>query len=324
MIVHLVLSEAGRESLVASGISSSWLMAWIRSAGADDVELHMLEADGWKTAEGWQLFLAEEPELMRVALHHGRRIRARKDGGRDLVGVDVLNLENPDRRGWHYPLKQDSRAILLPLGDIAYQRWRWLSILSGDQALQPLHVWLGDEGGMALEPGLRGALSLPEGTVSLNDGGYLPEEQLCFRLRERDLKVRFAESCTGGGMSERISRLPGASDALDRGWVTYSNASKVEMLGVPQELLEAYGAVSREVVEAMAAGGGDGDHACAAISGIAGPGGGSAEKPVGTVWIAVALPDGKIVSESYCWYGSRAEIRRRSVNAGLGLLIRSL
>ncbi|HKJ82829.1 MAG TPA: CinA family protein [Mariprofundaceae bacterium] len=328
-VVHLVLSESGRESLAAGGISTGWLTAWIFSAGAGDVQFHMLENDSWKDAGGWQLFLAGEPELMRVALYHGLRIRASEDGGRDLAGADVLQLENPSRRAWHYPLSEGSeRVILLPIGDIAYQRWKWLSILSGDQALDPLYVWSGDEGGMALEPGLRGALLLPEGVADadlvLNDGGYLPEEALNFRLRERQFGVRFAESCTGGGMSERFSRLPGASALLDRSWVTYSNRAKSEMLGVPREVIDAYGAVSRETVEAMAAGGGDGDHACIAVSGVAGPGGGSAEKPVGTVWIGVVLPDGRTVSESYCWPGSRAEIRRRSVNAGLALLIRSL
>ncbi|PIS19403.1 MAG: damage-inducible protein CinA [Zetaproteobacteria bacterium CG12_big_fil_rev_8_21_14_0_65_55_1124] len=154
----------------------------------------------------------------------------------------------------------------------------------------------------------------------LNDGGYLPEESLMQALRSRGLKVRFAESCTAGGMAERLSRLPGSSEVLDCAWVTYSNEAKQRLLGVSGKLLEKYGAVSREVAEAMARAGSDATHACVAVSGIAGPGGGSEDKPVGTVWIAAALPDGTVHSACHHFPGSRAEVRNRTVVHALHLL----
>src|SRR5215472_2464282 len=115
--------------------------------------------------------------------------------------------------------------------------------------------------------------------------------------RDRGLKVAIAESCTGGLVAGALTDIPGSSDVLDRGFVTYSNAAKEAMLGVPGSILERYGAVSRETADAMAAGAlamSDAD-LVVAITGIAGPGGGSAEKPVGLVHFAAAARDGRHV-----------------------------
>ncbi len=319
---QLVVSETGLDELCNAGISAGWLSAWLQSAGAEHVSLHLLDADTWKHTMGWRVFYATEPELMRVALYHGKRIRARKDGGRTLLGADGFQLENPHRTAWHYTGADHAINVLLPLGDIAYQRETWLHLLNGGSSLFPLHIYTGEDEGMVLESGLRGSLraSSDEHGKVMNNGGYLPEETLMYKLKAASLKVRFAESCTGGGLSERLSRLPGASEVLDGGWITYSNDAKHALLRISKRLIAKHGAVSREVAEAMARAGCDKTHACVAVSGIAGPDGGSGEKPVGTVWIAAALPDGRTHAQCDYFSGSRAEIRQKTVNHAFALL----
>jgi len=319
---HLVVSDAGLNDLCSAGITTGWLSAWLQSAGAEHVDLHLLESDTWKQAADWQVFYASESELMRVALYHGKRIRAREDGGRTLLGADSFQLENPCRIAWHYTRDDGSCCVLLSLGDISYQRERWLHILNADRPLLPLHVYPGDHGGIALEPGLRGLLRAnpDEPENPMNDGGYLPEETLLYKLKSCGLKVRFAESCTGGGLSERLSRLPGSSEVLDAAWIIYSNDAKHALLKVPKRLITRHGAVSREVVGAMAQAGCDKAHACVAVSGIAGPDGGSVDRPVGAIWVAAALPDGKTQAQYSHFSGSRAMIRQKTVNHAFALL----
>ncbi len=324
---QLVLSEAGLAALFAAGITPGWLKAWLYSAGANSVDVCMLEQEAWKRAADWYVFFASEGELLRVALHFGRRIQARDDGTPGLLGITPFTLDNPTRHAWYFRNNPSpSRVLLLPLGDIAFERQRWLNLLGEAQPLLPLYVSLletGDVPGGAcpLEAGLCASSTPPEdGATLLNDGGYLPEEALMQVLISRGLMVRFAESCTAGGMAERLSRMPGSSEVLDCAWVTYSNDAKQRLLGVSAKLIEKHGAVSREVVEAMAVAGSDGRHACVAVSGIAGPAGGSEDKPVGTVWIAAALPDGSVHSACHLFPGSRSEVRNRTVVHALHLL----
>jgi len=138
--------------------------------------------------------------------------------------------------------------------------------------------------------------------------------------------VATAESCTGGGLAALLTELPGSSALLERGFVTYSNEAKAQMLGVPTELIEDKGAVSAEVAEAMARGALEHSraHVAVSITGIAGPGGGSAEKPVGLVYLAVMERDGEPLVEAHRFTGSRAEVRRASVSAALHLIERFL
>lgn len=145
------------------------------------------------------------------------------------------------------------------------------------------------------------------------------------RLRERGETVATAESCTGGLLAGRFTEVPGSSAYFDRGVVTYSNAAKTQLLGVPAELIAAHGAVSTEVAEAMAAGVRRlaGTTYGIAITGIAGPGGGSPEKPVGTVIIALAGPAGVKVRR-HRFGGGRREIRTLSVEVALEWLRRTL
>jgi nicotinamide-nucleotide amidase len=136
-------------------------------------------------------------------------------------------------------------------------------------------------------------------------------------------KVATAESCTGGLVAGALTEIPGSSDVLDRGFVTYSNAAKQAMLGVPASILERHGAVSRETADAMAAGAlmmSNADIAVA-ITGIAGPGGGSAEKPVGLVHFAAAARDGRRLHRERR-YGDvgRSAVRREAVAQALALL----
>jgi nicotinamide-nucleotide amidase len=136
--------------------------------------------------------------------------------------------------------------------------------------------------------------------------------------------IATAESCTGGLVSATLTAVPGSSDVFDRGFVTYSNAAKSEMLGVPYWLIERHGAVSEDVARAMA--GGALTHSRAslavAITGIAGPGGGTQDKPVGLVYFAAGRRDTMIASESVLFGDlGRAEIRRRCVERALSLLL---
>jgi nicotinamide-nucleotide amidase len=147
-------------------------------------------------------------------------------------------------------------------------------------------------------------------------------ETLVSRCRTRGLTVTTAESCTGGLVAGAITAIPGASDILDRGFVTYSNAAKTELLGVPAGLIIAVGAVSEAVARRMATGALSRAKADLAVSvtGIAGPGGGTALKPVGTVWFGCATKTG-IVTRRRIFPGDRTAIRAASVSFALNLLL---
>jgi len=143
-------------------------------------------------------------------------------------------------------------------------------------------------------------------------------------LKARGEKLATAESCTGGWASMALTAVAGSSDWFERGYVTYSNAAKREELGVADDTLRRHGAVSEETAREMAAGAQrkSGAQAALGITGIAGPTGGSAAKPVGTVCFAWAL-GGKISSETKRFEGDRESVRRQSVQHALqGLLQR--
>ncbi|MGA2568417.1 MAG: CinA family protein [Pseudolabrys sp.] len=139
----------------------------------------------------------------------------------------------------------------------------------------------------------------------------------------RGLKVATAESCTGGLVAGALTEIAGSSDVVDRGFVTYSNEAKQQMLGVPADTIKIHGAVSRETAEAMARGAlGRGNvDLSVAITGIAGPGGGSADKPVGLVHFAAASRSGALTHREMR-YGDigRAEVRHKSVLQALAML----
>jgi len=141
--------------------------------------------------------------------------------------------------------------------------------------------------------------------------------------RARGLKIATAESCTGGLVAGALTEIPGSSDVFDRGFVTYSNAAKQQTLSVAASILERHGAVSRETADAMAAGAlamSDADLAVA-ITGIAGPAGGSADKPVGLVHFAAASRDGsRVHCERRYGDAGRSAVRQQAVAEALAML----
>ncbi|MBP3365321.1 MAG: nicotinamide-nucleotide amidohydrolase family protein [Pseudomonas sp.] len=147
--------------------------------------------------------------------------------------------------------------------------------------------------------------------------------ELGLLLKALNAQVTTAESCTGGGIAEAITRIAGSSAWFEAGFVTYSNQQKTRQLEVPEPLFTRVGAVSREVVEAMVQGAQaqSGARFAVAVSGVAGPGGGSPEKPVGTVWLARGAGD-EVSSERRHFAGNRDEVRRQTVIAALEGLIR--
>jgi nicotinamide-nucleotide amidase len=173
----------------------------------------------------------------------------------------------------------------------------------------------------AAEPPVREIL----GADCYSDDGQSLEETVGTLLRERGLTVSTAESCTGGLVAHRLTNVPGSSRYVERGVVVYSNEAKEELLGVPRDLLLAHGAVSAPVAEAMARGICRAARtACGiAITGIAGPDGGSPEKPVGTVFVAVATPAGVEVRR-FRFPGGRGAVKWQSAQAALDMLRRAL
>jgi len=142
--------------------------------------------------------------------------------------------------------------------------------------------------------------------------------KLAEQLTARGEKLATAESCTGGLIAKTLTDLAGSSDWFDRGFVTYSNAAKTEMISVPALVIEQYGAVSEPVVNAMVTGAlkhSAADYAIA-VTGVAGPGGGSAEKPVGTVWIGVGSKN-QLIARKYVFPGDRDAVRQATLVTAL-------
>ena len=144
-------------------------------------------------------------------------------------------------------------------------------------------------------------------------------------LRARGLKLATAESCTGGLIADKITDVPGSSDYFLGGFVSYAYEAKVASLGVSWDTLKAHGAVSRETVLEMARGARRalGADLAISVSGIAGPGGGLPDKPVGATWIGLAAPDGER-AEGFYWKGNRRENKEQSAQAAMRMVIEFL
>ncbi|MGS2724070.1 nicotinamide-nucleotide amidase [Porticoccus sp. GXU_MW_L64] len=148
-------------------------------------------------------------------------------------------------------------------------------------------------------------------------------EQLGSRLLDKGWQATCAESCTGGGVAQAITAVAGSSRWFEAGFVTYSNGIKQQLLGVSEGTLNEQGAVSEAVVKEMAAGAlrVSGAQLAVAVSGIAGPDGGTAQKPVGTVWFAWLSQGGQCVCRCCCFSGDRGQVRQQAVEYALqGLL----
>lgn len=148
--------------------------------------------------------------------------------------------------------------------------------------------------------------------------------QLGEALKARGWMLALAESCTGGWVSQAVTAIAGSSLWFDCGFVTYSNNAKVEMLGVAESTLQQFGAVSEQTASEMASGALHHSRAqiAGAITGIAGPDGGTAEKPVGTVCFAWTAPDNRLLCETRIFSGDREAVRRQSVETLLKGLLR--
>ena len=161
--------------------------------------------------------------------------------------------------------------------------------------------------------------------ISIDDRLIAQAAALLETCRARGVTLAIAESCTGGLAAATLTAVPGASKVVERGFVTYSNAAKSELLGVPVWLIERHGAVSEDVARAMA--GGALTHSRAsiavAITGVAGPGGGTVEKPVGLVYTSCTGPSGTTVARG-TFPGDRAAVRDYSVTRALHLLLECL
>lgn len=150
----------------------------------------------------------------------------------------------------------------------------------------------------------------------------LPEAEIAQVLNDKKATVAVAESCTGGLISHRITNIPGSSGYFDRGVIAYSNRTKTELLSVSEQMLKDYGAVSPETAMAMARGIRKAADATfgIAVTGIAGPGGGTPEKPVGLVYIAIAGPKG-IESRGFRFDGDRLDVKGKTADEALSWLL---
>jgi nicotinamide-nucleotide amidase len=151
-------------------------------------------------------------------------------------------------------------------------------------------------------------------------------EKVLEAFKAKGKMLATAESCTGGMVAAALTDIAGSSAVVERGFVTYTNRAKSQMLGVEPALIEAHGAVSREVAEAMARGALAHSAADVAVSvtGIAGPDGGSAEKPVGLVWFGLAAAGTPTTTDHAVFKGDRAAVRRQATEKALALLLEGL
>ena len=181
-----------------------------------------------------------------------------------------------------------------------------------------------DQGKAVLERATAGMLPALGADVFSTDGRPL-EQVVGEMLRARFWRIATAESCTGGLVASRLTDVAGSSDYVERGVVCYSNLAKIELVGVPEESIRRHGAVSEEVGAAMAVGIREraGVEVAVAVTGIAGPGGGSAQKPVGTVVVAVAFPGGTRVRR-YLFPGVRAQVKFQASQAALDMVRRAI
>ncbi|WPZ33238.1 CinA family protein [Thalassobaculum sp. OXR-137] len=150
--------------------------------------------------------------------------------------------------------------------------------------------------------------------------------QVLDRAKARGVMIATAESCTGGLIAGCLTEIAGSSAVVERGFVTYSNEAKTEMLGVPAETIAAMGAVSEEVARAMAEGALAHSRAglTVAVTGVAGPGGGTAEKPVGLVHFGCAMAGGETVHRREIFPGDRSAVREATVRTALEMLLARL
>lgn len=202
-------------------------------------------------------------------------------------------------------------ARILPEG----MSWR----RTGDEERQ---VYVLEGGGAKSRKGVVETLSKDFGSLVVRPGDWDPLAEIIKDFRSAGLSLSAAESCTGGLVAKLITDVAGSSDVFWGSVVSYANSAKVRLLGVPQEVITRHGAVSRETVRAMTEGLLDlsGTDTALSVSGVAGPGGGSPEKPVGTVWLGVGSRTQGFTERLFLFSGSRRRIRILAAYMGLFML----
>jgi nicotinamide-nucleotide amidase len=245
--------------------------------------------------------LAGERRLLRRVVRVGGRTESR-----------VEELAQPIYSTWLTQLPPIETTILASPGLIELHLSTRVAVAAAgaaalDSAVEALRVRLGPD-----------VVSVDADSLEQAVGGL---------LRARGWRLAFAESCTGGLAASRMTDVPGSSDYVDRGVVVYSNDAKTELLGVPPPLIAEHGAVSEPVVRAMAEGmlARSRSQVAVAITGIAGPGGGSHDKPVGTVWLAVALAEPRETRAVVCRFlGGRSLVKTFAAITAIDLVRRRL
>lgn len=267
----------------------------------------------------WVAVLPGVPHEMRAIFHDslGARIAARTGPGAGVVRSRTLRTTGVPESLMAERLT-DARERIGPLS---------LSYLPGasgvDLRLTSRHL-PADEADRLLERGMSWLRERAGGDAYGEDEADIAESVLLL-CRRLGLTLALAESCTGGMLGARLTAVPGASDVLLGGVVAYADSVKQGELGVDADVLAVHGAVSEEVARAMASGARERLAASigVGITGVAGPAGGSADKPVGTVWLAVDV-NGSVTAEKRLFKGSREDVRERSVIAALALVRRML
>lgn len=160
------------------------------------------------------------------------------------------------------------------------------------------------------------------GKYLISDDGSSMEATVIRLLREKGMKLATAESCTGGLIANRLTNVPGCSEVFTHGWVTYANEAKTDQLRVAKEMIDAHGAVSEEVARAMADGAlrESGADIAVSVTGIAGPGGGTEDKPVGTAWLGLAVQGGETVARKVYHPRSRKDFKQSVSQSALDLV----
>ncbi len=238
------------------------------------------------------------------------RLRA-LSGIEEIPGVRELKFTGIGESELHHTIDSELSAIPgLEFGYCAHMAEVDLRLIGSESQLAAAHTLVRDK--------------LSEFMIS-DDGSSLAETVIRL-LRENGLELATAESCTGGLIAHRLTNVPGASEAFTHGWVTYANEAKTGQIHVPEETIATHGVVSEETARAMAEGAllESGADLALSVTGIAGPTGGTPEKPAGTAWIALAFKDGKTIARKIFHPRNRKDFKDAASQSALNLLRRHL